>query len=109
MEINNVAFTKLSDRPFHSLWFMIRHIPDLLRLKSYESVWKMVSRHLADDRLRQAFSVQPLLVGGNPYATSFTTCSAGAFFVTGFVVISTSMGVVAKPCLPRIHIANPYG
>ena len=68
--IYDVAFTKLSDRPFHSLWFMIRQIPDLLRLKSYESVWKMVSRHLADDRLRQAFSVQPLLVGGNPYATT---------------------------------------
>lgn len=43
--IYDVAFTKLSDRPFHSLWFMIRQIPDLLRLKSYESVWKMVSRH----------------------------------------------------------------
>ena len=68
--IYDVAFTKLSDRPFHSLWFMIRQIPDLLRLKSYESVWKMVSRHLTDDRLRQAFSVQPLLVGGNPYATT---------------------------------------
>lgn len=68
--IYDVGFTKLSDRPFHSLWFMIGQIPDLLRLKSYQSVWKMVGRHLADDRLRQAFSVQPLLVGGNPYANT---------------------------------------
>ncbi len=68
--IYDVAFARLSDHPFHSLWFMIRQIPDLLRLKSYESVWKMVSRHLHNERLRQAFSVQPLLVGGNPYATT---------------------------------------
>ena len=32
--IYDVAFTKLAGRPFHSLWFMIRQIPDLIRLKS---------------------------------------------------------------------------
>ncbi len=68
--IYDIAFTRLAAKPFHSLWFMIQQIPDLLRLKSYESVWQLVSRYLKDDRLRQAFSVQPLLVGGNPYATT---------------------------------------
>ncbi len=64
------AFAELSDKPFHDPLFMLRQIPDLVRLRSHESVWGMVSRHLADDRLRRAFSIQPLLVGGNPYETT---------------------------------------
>ena len=40
--------------------------PALLKLRSYRSVYQMVSAHLKDERLRQAFSIQPLLVGGNP-------------------------------------------
>jgi phytoene desaturase len=30
----------------------------------------MVSRHLVNHKLRQAFSIQPLLVGGNPFSTT---------------------------------------
>jgi len=69
-KIYDVGFTDLSDVPFHSPAFMIEQIPDLLRLRSYESVWSMVSRHLKDDRLRRAFSIQPLLLGGNPFSTT---------------------------------------
>ncbi len=69
-KIYDVGFTQLSDKPFHSVAFMARQIPNLLRLRSYESVWSMVSRHLKDDRLRRAFSIQPLLVGGNPFDTT---------------------------------------
>ena len=49
---------------------MARQIPELIRLRGYESVWQMVSRHLKDDRIRRAFSIQPLLVGGNPFDTT---------------------------------------
>ncbi len=69
-EIYDTGFTQLADAPFHSPAFMARQIPDLLRLRSYESVWQMVARHLRDDRLRRAFSIQPLLVGGNPFDTT---------------------------------------
>ena len=68
--IHDVAFEKLAHAPFHSPLFMARQIPDLLRLRSYETVWQMVSRHLRDERLRRAFSIQPLLIGGNPYDTT---------------------------------------
>jgi phytoene desaturase len=68
--IHDIAFTQLAHAPFHSPAFMARQIPDLLRLRSYETVWQMVSRHLSDDRLRRAFSIQPLLIGGNPYQTT---------------------------------------
>ncbi len=69
-KIYDVAFTQLAHAPFHSPGFMARQIPDLLKLRAWESVWQMVSRHLKDDRLRRAFSIQPLLVGGNPFDTT---------------------------------------
>lgn len=68
--IFDVGFTQLSARPFHPFWEMVRQVPALLRLRNYETVWQMVSRHLRDPRLRQAFSIQPLLVGGNPFDTT---------------------------------------
>ena len=49
---------------------MLRQVPALLKLRSYRSVYQMVSAHLKDERLRQAFSIQPLLVGGNPFTTT---------------------------------------
>lgn len=69
-KIYDVGFTQLAHAPFHSPGFMAKQIPDLLKLRAWESVWQMVSRHLKDDRLRRAFSIQPLLVGGNPFDTT---------------------------------------
>lgn len=69
-EIYRVGFEGLSATPFHRFWTMLRQVPALLRLRSHETVWQMVSRHLRDPRLRQAFSIQPLLVGGNPFETT---------------------------------------
>lgn len=69
-KIYDVGFSTLSDVPFHSASFMIKQVPHLLRLRSFESVWTMVSRHLKHDKLRRAFSIQPLLLGGNPFSTT---------------------------------------
>jgi phytoene desaturase len=69
-KIFDVGFTGLADRPFHTLTSMLAQVPALLRLKCYRTVWQMVSAHLKHPKLRQAFSVQPLLVGGNPFDTT---------------------------------------
>ena len=53
---------------------MIRQVPALLALKSYLSVYKLVSSFLKDERLRRAFSIHPLLVGGNPMNTTSIYC-----------------------------------
>lgn len=68
--IFEIAFIQLSDKPFHQFKTMLRLIPSLIKLRSYETVWQMVSRHLTHTKLRQAFSIQPLLVGGNPFNTT---------------------------------------
>ncbi len=68
--IYDVGFGELSAVPFHRLTTMLRQVPKLLRLRNHETVWQMVCRHLSSPKLRQAFSIQPLLVGGNPFETT---------------------------------------
>ena len=69
-EIFSVGFEQLADQPFHQFGSMVRQVPNLVRLGSHRSVWDLVSSHISDDRLRQAFAIQPLLVGGSPFDTT---------------------------------------
>lgn len=64
------AFTELADQPFSTVWDMVRVAPDLVRLQSHESVYKLISRYLKNEQLRQVFSFHPLLIGGNPFDSS---------------------------------------
>ena len=72
--IFRIGFEKLADQPFHQFGVMLRQVPALLALKSYLSVYSLVSKFLKDDRLRRAFSIHPLLVGGNPLNTTSIYC-----------------------------------
>lgn len=69
-KIFDVGFTGLADKPFHSFITMIKQVPHLVRLRCYRSVYQLVSKYLKHDKLRQAFTIQPLLVGGNPFDTT---------------------------------------
>ena len=69
-KIFNKGFTDLSDKPFNNLTFMLKQIPSLLSLKSYKSVYKLVSNYITNEKLRRVFSMHPLLVGGNPFTTT---------------------------------------
>ncbi len=66
----DAGFTRLADQPFHNPLTMIRQIPTLVRLKSHNTVWQLISKHLKNEKIRQAFSIQPLLVGGSPFDTT---------------------------------------
>ena len=68
--IFEVGFTGLADRPFDRFTTMLKLLPQLLRLRSDRSVHRLVECHLKNPQLRQAFSIQPLLVGGNPFDTT---------------------------------------
>tara|TARA_B100000902_G_scaffold319729_1_gene312073 strand:- start:223 stop:1692 length:1470 start_codon:yes stop_codon:yes gene_type:complete len=69
-KIFNKGFSDLSDKPFNNLAFMLKQIPALLNLKSYKSVYQLVSNYISNDKLRRVFSMHPLLVGGNPFTTT---------------------------------------
>ncbi len=68
--IFDIGFTELSAQPFHRLSTMARQIPRLIGLRADRTVWQLVCRYLRNDKLRQAFSIQPLLVGGSPFDTT---------------------------------------
>jgi phytoene desaturase len=65
--IFDIGYTQLADRPFERPGDMLRIVPQMMRLQNHRSVYGLVSSYLRDERLRQAFSFQPLLIGGNPF------------------------------------------
>ena len=101
-KIFNVGFLQLSAVPFHRFGKMVQQIPALLRLRSQDTVWKLVTRHLKNPKLRQAFSIQPLLVGGNPFDTTsiyglihYLERAHGVHFAMGgTAAITTALGAL---------------
>ncbi|HRD67867.1 MAG TPA: phytoene desaturase family protein [Candidatus Competibacter sp.] len=88
--IFEIGFTQLADQPFHHLSTLLRQVPRLLCLRSHRSVWQLVCAHLKDERLRRVFSIQPLLLGGNPLTTTsiyslihYLECRDGVYFARG--------------------------
>ena len=69
-KIYDLAFETLAHKPFHSFFTMLNYLPSLLKFKSYKSVYSFTSKYLESEKLRRAFSIQPLLVGGNPFDTT---------------------------------------
>ena len=69
-KIFDKGFTELSAKPFNNIGFMLKQVPALLKLKSYQSVYKLISSFISNDKLRRVFSMHPLLVGGNPFTTT---------------------------------------
>ena len=49
---------------------MIKVIPSLIILKSYLTVSQLVKKYFKNAYLRKAFSIHPLLVGGDPHTTT---------------------------------------
>jgi phytoene desaturase len=68
--IFNVGFTRLGHIPFDSVWSMARIVPDMIRLQSHLTVYRLVAQFIKHPKLRQALSFHPLLVGGNPFTTT---------------------------------------
>jgi phytoene desaturase len=68
--IFDVGYTRLAAAPFERFSDMLKVVPDMLRLGNHRSVYGMVSRYMEDERLRQVFTFQPLLIGGNPFRTT---------------------------------------
>lgn len=69
-KVFKVGFDDLSSTPFSRFTSMLAQVPALFRLKSYLTVYGLVSRFIRNEHLRKIFSIHPLLVGGNPYTTT---------------------------------------
>jgi phytoene desaturase len=69
-KIFDKGFTELADVPFDKFSVMMKQLPSLLKLKSYKSVYSLVSTYIKNEKLRRMLSMHPLLVGGNPFTTT---------------------------------------
>ena len=69
-KIFDKGFTELADVPFDKPLVMMQQLPALLKLKSYKSVYSLVSSFIKNEKLRRMLSMHPLLVGGNPFTTT---------------------------------------
>jgi phytoene desaturase len=65
-----VGYEELGDADFTSIGSMIRMVPKLFQLGGFTTLWRHTGRYFSDPRVRQAFSLPPLLVGGNPLTTT---------------------------------------
>lgn len=68
-EIYRVGF-ELIDKPFTTVWDMVKVVPEMVKLRSDRSVYQLASKYFRNEKLREAFSFHPLLIGGNPFTST---------------------------------------
>ncbi len=64
------GYEELGTQAFLGWVSMAKTLPAMMRLRADRSVYDLTARFFKDDRIRRAFSIQPLLVGGNPFDTT---------------------------------------
>ena len=62
-----IGFEQLGSIAYDSVGDLLRASPKLVRMRGWRSLYKLVSTHMKDPKLRIAFSLQSLLIGGNPF------------------------------------------
>jgi phytoene desaturase len=122
--IFDIGYTQLADQPFTRAADMLRVIPAMTRLESYRTVYGLVARYIKDERLRQALTFEPLLVGGNPFRTTSIYLlihwlerkwgvhfakGGTAAIVEGLVRLLTEMGVDVRMNAPVAEIEVERG
>jgi phytoene desaturase len=60
------GFLEIGYTHFGNVGSMLRVVPDLFRLDAVRSLFSFTSKYFKSDKLRQVFSFEPLLIGGNP-------------------------------------------
>ena len=65
-----VGYEKLGAADFSKFSSMLKMVPELFKLGGFTTLWRHTAKYFRDSRVRQAFSLQPLLVGGNPLDTT---------------------------------------
>jgi phytoene desaturase len=60
------GFLDLGYTYFDSVSSMVGVVPDLFRLGAIRPLFSLIKRYFKSDKMRQVFSFEPLLIGGNP-------------------------------------------
>jgi phytoene desaturase len=62
IELGQIAYNTLND--------LICAVPNMLKMKGWNSIYRMACQHFKNPKLRVVFSFHPLLIGGNPLAVT---------------------------------------
>lgn len=114
-EIYRRAFDQLAKEPFDRLSAFLAIVPELLRLRAHESVYRFTSRFFREPRLRMAFSFHPLFIGGNPLRASaiysiipYLERREGVFFAQGgMAAVVRALAHLLSRCGVEIRTDSP--
>jgi len=65
-----LGFENLSAIAFTKLWTLLKTLPNMYKMRAWESIYTLVARHIKDPQLREVMSFHPLLIGGNPFSVT---------------------------------------
>jgi phytoene desaturase len=65
-----VGFLGMIDKSYATMTAMAKALPGLVMRRADRSVYKLVSKYIRNEQLRQALSFHPLFIGGNPMRSS---------------------------------------
>lgn len=65
-----LGFEDLSAVAFDSVGDLLAAMPAMLRMRAWQSIHRLVARHIRNPKLRMVFSFHPLLIGGNPFSVT---------------------------------------
>ncbi len=88
----------------------LARIGDLLAIRPYESLWKVLGEHFADPRLRQLFARYSTYCGSSPFATPATLMLIAHVEAQGVWLIAGGMSALADGlrCVAEEHGARFY-
>lgn len=113
-DIGMDAFLSKSFSQTRDFW-TFTNIRKLLQLKPYQSVAQLMKGYFSDERLQQAYALQSLYIGGNPYQVpamyslvSFSEHEHGVYYLQGGY--ASLIPVLEKTLRERgvtIHLSTP--
>lgn len=65
-----LGFERLGCKAFDDLRDLVKAVPWLAKMRGWRSLHAMVASHMQHPKLRTAFSLQSLLIGGNPFSVT---------------------------------------
>jgi phytoene desaturase len=65
-----LGFEALGCHAFDGIGDLLKAVPSMARMKGWNSLHAMVAKHIKHPKLRQAMSLQSLLIGGNPFSVT---------------------------------------
>ena len=88
----------------------LARIGDLLAIRPYESLWKVLGEHFADPRLRRLFARYSTYCGSSPFATPATLMLIAHVEAQGVWLIEGGMSALADGlrCVAEEHGARFY-